>query len=66
MIICMSNVPYLWIDFADIYSTDYHLFLAAEKIAEIPARGRGWMRYIRLHGASIIVGWGVNAPPPPQ
>ena len=49
-----------------ISSTDYHLFLAAEKIAEIPARGRGWMRYIRLHGASIIVGWGVNAPPPPN
>ena len=63
---CMSNVRYLWIDFADIYSTDcsnlqstvqiYHLFLAAEKIAEIPARGRGWMRYSRLHkqyGASL-------------
>ena len=48
-----------------ISSTDYHLFLAAEKIAQIPARGRGWMRYIRLHGASIIVGWGCKCPPPP-
>ena len=48
-IICMSNVRYLWINFADIYSTDCsnhqstvqinHLFLPVEKIAEFPARG---------------------------
>ena len=52
MIIYMSNVRYLWIDFADIYSTENcsnlqstvqmnHLFLAAEKIVEFPARRPG-------------------------
>ena len=64
MIICMSNVRYLWIDFADIYSTDCsnlqstvqinHLFLAAEKMAEFPARGPGdGCIHTRLHGASL-------------
>ena len=48
------------------YSTDYHLFLAAEKIAEIPARGRGWMRYIRLQKIGASLWDGVQMPPPPQ
>ena len=43
------------------HSTDYHLFLAAEKIAEIPARGPGLdVLYWATWG--LIVGWGVNAP----
>ena len=64
--ICGSISLTFTVQIVPISSTDYHLFLAGEKIDEIPACGRGWMSYIRLHGASIIVGWGVNAPPPPQ
>ena len=49
------------------YSTDYHLFLAAEKIAEIPARGRGWMSYSVILGyMGPHCGMGCKCPPPPQ
>ena len=65
----MSNVPYLWIDFADIYSTDCSNLQSTVQITIYFLPGKRLPRFQHVGGDGCVIlgdcGMGCKFPPPP-